>query len=354
MNSRYIIDGVQCELTPSDVLGGGAGKSLPGSPLGGEERKPQSGISQECESSIIDETIDPSAGGAVFSVSKTKEYISLLKEFGKASYPLAFSAQHTRAAIAAALVDACWLDGAFLLENLKVDARWQWQEGPVGTQTAFYRSVEAAADYLDSLDLRIDSYSLAEGEPQLKVAASPEDISAIRHLPDRIVPDASSWIIYIPFDTSDYRLGGSLLAAASGNACGGTAPSVDDPDYLMDCFEVVRELSQDGILLSARTVLEGGLATALDAYAAACGADVNVSDLPAALESDDLVRLLFAEVPGALIQIADDDFDYVDAELLLQDVMYFPLGHPAPGKPGLRIATDKRKGIEGILASLMR
>ncbi len=336
LNSRYIIDGVQCELIPSDVLDGGVSKPAVSS------------------GTIIDETLDPAAGGAAFSVSKAGEYIALLRDCPRPSYPFAFSAQHTRAVLAAALVDSCWMEGDFLLEDVVVDPHWSWEEGPVGTAAAFYRSVEAVAEYLDSLDLRIGAYSLGQGSPRFSAAVRPGGGAAERHLPDTLVADPSSWIIYVPFDTSDYRLGGSLLAAASGSAGGGTAPSVDDAAYFMDCYEVVRELSHDGILLSARTVLEGGLASALDAFAGATGADVNVSDLPAALEDSDLVRLLFAEVPGALVQVRDDDFDYVDAELLLQDVMYFPLGHPTPGRPGLRIGTDKRKGIEGILASLLR
>ena len=56
------------------------------------------------------------------------------------------------------------------------------------------------------------------------------------------------------------------------------------------------------------------------------------------------MRILFSEVPGVIFQINDSDYDYLDAELLLQDVMYFPLGHPV-----------RRKGKVGaILDSLIR
>lgn len=74
------------------------------------------------------------------------------------------------------------------------------------------------------------------------------------------------------------------------------------------------------------------------------GADVNISDLKRAYPSSDVVRILFSEVPGVIFQINDSDYDYLDAELLLQDVMYFPLGHPV-----------RRKGKVGaILDSLIR
>ena len=34
---------------------------------------------------------------------------------------------------------------------------------------------------------------------------------------------------------------------------------------------------------------------------------------------------------GAIIQIKDSDYDYVDAEFLLQDIAYYPIGHPVTG-----------------------
>ena len=63
------------------------------------------------------------------------------------------------------------------------------------------------------------------------------------------------------------------------------------------------------------------------------------------------MRVLFAEVPGVVIQIADIDYDYVDAELILQDIVYFPIGHPVAGKTGVNI-TNKVE-IPQILESLL-
>jgi hypothetical protein len=57
-------------------------------------------------------------------------------------------------------------------------------------------------------------------------------------------------------------------------------------------------------------------------------------------------------VPGVILQIADIDYDYIDAEFLLQDIAYFPLGHPAVGTPGVTVLSGEN-GITGILESLM-
>ena len=42
----------------------------------------------------------------------------------------------------------------------------------------------------------------------------------------------------------------------------------------------------------------------------------------------------------------------MDAEFLLQDIAYFPLGHPAVGTPGVSVLSGG-SGITGILESLM-
>ena len=62
--------------------------------------------------------------------------------------------------------------------------------------------------------------------------------------------------------------------------------------------------------------------------------------------------MLFGEVPGVIIQIRDIDYDYLDAELLLQDVVWFPLGHPN-GRGSLEICNNSSSGIAGIIQSLM-
>ena len=164
-------------------------------------------------------------------------------------------------------------------------------------------------------------------------------------------PEASDWIIYIPFDPCDFRLGGSTLAQAVG-ANPSTPADVADADYFMDCYEVLRELVEDGIVKAGVTVGDGGLMTALRAMTSAgTGADVSIREIAKSYGENLPVRILFSEVPGVLIQIADIDYDYVDAELILQDVVYFPIGHPVPGHPEVKLTS--RIEIPQILESLL-
>ena len=169
---------------------------------------------------------------------------------------------------------------------------------------------------------------------------------------DELRPDPQSWLIYVPFDTSEYRLGGSLLAQALGLR-GGTAPLLTDADYFIDCFELVREFAVDGILLSAATVGAGGMAAALRKMCShGTGVNADLSDVLRASGAD-VPAILYSEVPGALLQVRDADFDYIDAEFILQDVAYFPLGHPVAGGQ-LKFAASERPGIQTILESLMQ
>lgn len=178
-------------------------------------------------------------------------------------------------------------------------------------------------------------------------------LGARRSCPGTLAPDPQSWVIYVPFDTTDYRLGGSLLAQIL-DVGGGPAPQITDADYFLDCHEVIRELVEDGILLSGATVGEGGLLKTVRQMADGVGLTVDVSDVMRAYQEQDVMRILFAEVPGAVIQIHDADFDYLDAELLLQDVAFFPLGHPVPGRTDVRVKASAKSGIQTILESLMQ
>ncbi len=156
----------------------------------------------------------------------------------------------------------------------------------------------------------------------------------------------------MPFDPCDFRLGGSLLSEAE-DARSALAPDIADADYFIDCYEVIRELVEDGVVKAGATVCDGGLLTALKGMTGpGAGADISVSDITKAY-GEMPVRVLFSEVPGVILQIADIDYDYLDAELLLQDVAYFPLGHPTASGGAIRVAYEEKSGISSILESLL-
>ncbi len=361
--SEYIIDGVQQELTPAKMLDSVSDR---------EHIYPE----DEYFDPVVDETPDP----LEFSLSeldsaKIQEYLSLVAKAVRKlpSFPVLFSRSCTKAQIADALIDAIWRKGHFRLGDLVMEMSWQWNSDRMGNMAALYSSVEATAEYLDSLGLRLSKYSCRSARnlrldistALFKGTQEDEDLldkmpfhsdnpsmsSSIMH-PDKFEPDPKSWIIYIPFDSCEFRLGGSVLSQVLG-LTGGMAPDVSDADYFIDCFEVVRELVEDGVILSGATVGSGGLLTAVSAMTSSkVGARIDIGEIISSYSEKNIVRILFAEVPGAVIQIRDIDYDYVDAELLLQDVAYFPLGHPV-GECGVEVISSEKSGIQNILDSIL-
>lgn len=363
LHAIYVIDGVQEEYTPAQLLDA---VTEP------EGRHP---LAAPPEARAVDETLDPVLRGQEPDPARTDAYLEAVCAARKL-VPAAAADVYTRVRVASALIDALWRTGRFRLGDLRLDATWRWNETPVGARAAFYDSVRAAADYVDALGLKFSGYrySRTAGASELvlrtRIArdADEEDYGFVsepfrsehpmlgsrRACPATLAPDPQSWVVYIPFDTSDFRLGGSLLSQTLGLGAG-PCPQITDADYFMDCYEVVRELVEDGILLSGATVGEGGLLRTVRQMAAdGVGLSVDVADVMRSYQEQDVLRILFGEVPGAVIQIHDADFDYLDAELLLQDVAFFPLGHPVPGSGEVRVKASAKSGIQTILESLMQ
>ena len=369
LHSKYIIDGVSRRLTPAEMLDDCIASK-------DEVTIPKNGDFEP----VVDESTDPSPSMKKFQSQNVQGYlatiVSLLDE--PRPFPAAYADPYTRGRIAKALLDAVWMNGHFKLGDLTIAARWKWNCKPLGNMAAFYSSAEATADYINNLGICLSGYSFTESgrvcQTSFKVGACekaespdeddiflPEDapfgsehpvLGRRRAVPDKLAADPDSWIIYVPFDTCDFRLGGSLLCDALGQN-GDNFPEIGDADYFIDCYEVIREFIEDRIAVSAATVCDGGLLTALKLMCSGdVGADIDISGIMSAYGEDKKLRILFSEIPGAIIQIKDSDYDYVDAEFLLQDIAYYPMGHPATGTGEVNVKAGG-SGIAGILQSLL-
>lgn len=410
--SGYIIDGTRMDETPAQMLeecmspGTAGDDSAEGHPA----------------DTIIDESSDPEPGCVRHDGASVMEYLDLiLSKTGKVrSVNPAFPDFSTRLRLAGSIIDSLWAEGHFRLENLRIDAAWEWDSAPVGNMAAFYFSVQSASEYIYDLGTSLASYSFrdrpglcrvtfsassvsgqsetsgyseesagftsddngeipedpddmfSEGLPD-GFAGRPDDSSAAdkgtstgeisgkhkgswisheRKCPDKALPDQKSWLIYIPFDTCSHRLGGSLLEEVTGSSSD-TCPEIRDPDYFIDCFEVVRELVEDGVIIAGATVSDGGLLTAAARLCRKTGACIDVSGIVASYMEKDIVKILFAEIPGILVQISGNEYDYTDSQLLLQDVAYYPIGHPGKGDGKISVVHSSRSDVAGILASLI-
>lgn len=375
LHSEYIIDGIPRRFTPADILDGCL------------DKEPSGNNDYEEFEPIVDESVDPHPAEDQFRAQDFQEYLEGIHSMAgiQRNCPMAFPEEFAKGRIAKALLDTIWLKGHFRLSDLTLSAKWRWNTKPLGNMAAFYGSVEASTDYIDSLGISLSSYSFSESDkvsqiafkvsatdrpedPDEEIAPEEEEIdltgnspfgsphpSIIRRraVPDKLVADPDSWLIFIPFDSCEFRLGNSLLCDVYGQN-GDTAPEIGDGDYFIDCFEIIREFVEDKVVLSGRTVSDGGLLSALKSMCGDdLGAKIDISGIMNAYDEDKSVRILFSEIPGALIQIKDIDYDYADAEFLLQDIAYYPIGHPVPGSGSIKVKSGRGGGISDILQSLL-
>jgi hypothetical protein len=364
--SHYIIDGVICEATPAELLD----ECMEFPELESEEYSDFD--------DIVDESTEPPLGAITYDSEKLQDYIKKTVEatHNERPFNLLYPEHFTSLQIAKALLDRLWSEGHFRLCNLRLWAQWDWNTRPLGNLASFYKSCQTANEYIFGLGVRMTDYIFIEGDEGCSsrfYAWLPEDdldeqhieddikapyesrhpwIGEKRRCPSTISPDPDSWLIYVPFDTCPYRLGGSLLSQTCGKI-GGQKTNIQDPDYFIDCYEVVRELVEDGIVKAGITIADGGLAVAAAKLCGNYGVELDLKGIAASYEETDRMRILFGEVPGALIQIKDTDYDYVDSQLLLQDIAYYPVGHPRTDITGITIHESAKTSVADILASLL-
>lgn len=371
--SHYIIDGIRQDMTPADLLD---------ECMDYDESEIPSSEMFGTFDDIIDESTDPPMISFCYDKASNAEYTSRTMEAFNTERPFSmlYPDHFTRLHIADALIARLWSTGHFRLGNLRLWAQWDWNTRPTGNMAAFYASASAAGEYTYSLGVRMSDYLFIENDesssakffawlPETRVQeeADPHEsllfksspyesrhpwIGDERKCPSVMNDDPESWIVYVPFDTCPFKLGGSLLAQISGQN-GGPSPQIQDPDYFIDCYEVVRELVEDGIVSAGISVGNGGLATAARRFCEHTGADFDLSGIMASHQDDDSTRILFSEIPGVLIQIRDSDYDYFDSQMILQDIAYYPLGHPGKPGRGVRFSEKNRSGVADILASLL-
>lgn len=384
--SEYIIDGVSMDTTPADMLK----ECMPAQYWDEFLKDWQSQDSGRSLEPIIDETSDRIPANFKYDCGKAEEYLKEILQALSGKGTSAISPDHprsaTRLAIAESILDSIWREGHFRLNNLNLTACWEWDPALLGNMAAFYISADAASGYIYDLGVRLVGLEIRQEKdghdaafridgvqdwlPDSGMADTVEDTEYepkekvwlwnTRKCPG-LVTAGSSRLIYIPFDTCQHRLGGSALAGILGKG-NENGPEIMDPDYFIDCFEVIRELVEDGIVLSGVTVGRGGLMTAVARMLGyggksgkTYGIELDISGIEQAYIETDCIRILFAEIPGVIIQVSDDDYDYIDSQLLLQDIAYYPVGVPrhSAGQPYIRLSSSSRTGLSAILAALM-
>jgi len=250
------------------------------------------------------------------------------------------------------------------LGKVKLSANWMAPCGVPGEDARLFATVEGIAELCkqigvsipvgkDSLSMRTAWDEATETGVEKKQVVSPLSlivtsfaaVDDVRKTKTPLLATEQGETELLLLDLGKNRLGGSALAQVY-NATGDDAPDVDEPAKLKGLFDAVQKLNREGMLLAYHDRSDGGLFVAacemafasrrgvsldLDGICYDAGAgDVDGSEkltnLLAGRDFENIVRTLFNEELGALIQIRRADREKVTPILRACGVPYHFVG----------------------------
>ena len=243
--------------------------------------------------------------------------------------------------VSEALTNIVWAPFAEGLDSVSLSANWMWPcRSQKGEDARLYAAVQALSDYCCALKINVptgkDSLSLSQQYPDGEKIISPGtvivsaggEVSDVRRVVSPVLVNTpKSTLYHIDFSFDALRLGGSAFAQSL-DRVGSDVPTVTNPEYFRDAFNAVQELVKRGLLLAGHDISAGGLITCLLEMCFA-NTEGGMEICLDKFREDDLVKLLFAENPGVVIQVADKHKHEVKKWLDEAGVGYVKLGHPA-------------------------
>lgn len=243
-------------------------------------------------------------------------------------------------AVAESLTNLVWAPLAEGLDSVSLSANWMWPcRSQKGEDARLYNAVEALSDFCCALQINVptgkDSLSMTQKYPNGDKVISPgtvivsagAEVKDVRKVVGPVLAKHKKTRLYhIDFSFDDLRLGGSAFAQSLGKV-GSDVPTVKNPEYFRDAFHCVQELINEGIILAGHDVSAGGLITTL--------LEMNFANTEGGLEitldgfaEKDLIKILFAENPGIVVQIDKERKDEFKATVEKYGIACTKLGKP--------------------------
>ncbi|HBG79549.1 MAG TPA: phosphoribosylformylglycinamidine synthase, partial [Porphyromonadaceae bacterium] len=199
------------------------------------------------------------------------------------------------------------------LQSVSLSANWMWPCRNEGEDARLYKAVEACSDFACDLGINIptgkDSLSMTQKygddkvfSPGTVIISAAAEVKNIR----KIVSPAlayikGTYVYYVDFSFDALRLGGSAFLQTLGKV-GDEAPTVSDSEYFKNAFAAVQELVNRGLIIAGHDISAGGMVTAMLEMCFSNpqgGLDARLDKI----RHSDLIKILFAENPGVLIQV---------------------------------------------------
>ncbi|RYJ51641.1 phosphoribosylformylglycinamidine synthase [Flavobacterium petrolei] len=243
----------------------------------------------------------------------------------------------TRTAIAESLSNIVWAPIKDGLKGISLSANWMWACKNEGEDARLYAAVEACSDFAIELGINIptgkDSLSMKQKYPNEEVIAPGTVIISaggnctdIRKVVEPVLQRDGGSIYYINLSQDDFKLGGSSFAQTL-NTIGKEVPTIKDAAFFKRAFNTIQELILDNNILAGHDIGSGGLITTLLEM---CFADVNLgakidfSPEASGFEEKDLIKILFSENIGIVIQAKSDT--EVESKLNANNVSFYKIG----------------------------
>ena len=275
---------------------------------------------------------------------------------------LADSAKGSVLSIAEALTNIAGANLAKGLKSVSLSANWMWPCRNEGEDAALYRAVRACSDFACGLGINIptgkDSLSMTQKysdgskvlAPGTVIISAAGEVANIRRTISPVLSNIeNSELYYIDFSSDSLKLGGSALRQTL-SAVGSDVPTVTDVEKFKATFEAVQTLVKRRRLLAMHDVSAGGLVTTLLEMLFANtkgGLKFYTDGFKEFYGEDDLVKILFAENPAIVVQVADSAKESSEAILREAGVRFFPIACPAKERVML-ITHDDAEILLGI------
>ena len=225
------------------------------------------------------------------------------------------------------------------LSDIKLSANWMAAANDENEQAKLYEAVKAVGEELcPALNLTIpvgkDSMSM-QTNWQDKSVVSPISLvisgfTPVTDVRKTLTPQLQkttepTCLILIDLGEGKNRLGFSSLAQAY-NFTGDDVPDVNRPELLGTFFTAIQTLNQEGHILAYHDRADGGLFITLCEmmFAGHLGIALDASRF-----NDDLIKCLFNEELGAVIQVREADAKHIVAQLEQQSLTAYPIASVA-------------------------
>ena len=262
--------------------------------------------------------------------------------------------------VAEALTNLVWAPMADGMDSISLSANWMWPcRSQEGEDARLYEGVKALSDFCCDLHINVptgkDSLSLSQQYPNGEKIISPGtvivsaggEVSDIKKVVSPVVVnDKNASLYHIDFSFDEQHLGGSAFAQSLGKV-GDDVPTVKNPEYFCDAFNAIQELIKKGWIMAGHDISAGGLITTLLEMCFANtkgGMHINLHDI---CKDGDVVKALFAENPGVVIQVSDEHkFEFKE---LMEDlgVGFAKIGYPVEDSREIVVkAGDEEKSFD--------